>query len=104
MDINASQEIWNFLGRFSLSGIVSADEPVLQKLETFPNPISGVLHISAPHASAIDIRLLDLEGRELKIQPRSSGNGSLDVDLNGFQEGVYLLKVGAAVRRVVVMH
>ena len=61
-----------------------------QKFRTFPNPVKDVLHLEIDHSEEIEIRILDIYGKEIhqeKINRRSS------IDLSAIKTGMYLLSV-----------
>ena len=69
----------------------------------FPNPTDGLLTVSwarAPTASPA-LEVYDPNGRLLLQRRLSGAEGTVTVDLGGVPAGVYALRLGRAVRRVV---
>lgn len=66
-----------------------------QEINVYPNPSSGIFHISVPdnpEYSDVHIYVYDLNGRDvLRLNNHRSSN--IKVDLNDFQAGYYLLKL-----------
>lgn len=67
-------------------------------LKVYPNPVSNVLVIEAQTTMA-SVSLYSLNGTLLPID-YSSRNGKMTLDLSGFDAGLYLLKVGDEIIRV----
>ena len=78
------------------------------QVNVFPNPTSGTLQVTADFekSETLNVTLTDLTGRQLqKFVKNTSANSNFFIDLNGFQNGIYLLifetKSGRSVRKVV---
>lgn len=71
-----------------------------------PNPIidQANLNILAESARLAEIQLLDSRGRMVHQQQvmLDKGENQLNLDFSGFQSGIYFVKMGAIVQRVVV--
>jgi hypothetical protein len=75
------------------------------ELRIFPNPADQILNINftknglknAPST----IEILDLNGRNVLIQPISNTSGeSLNIDITSLPSGMYLLKYGTVIHKV----
>jgi hypothetical protein len=68
----------------------------------FPNPVSEVLYVQSG-SELISVTLLDLYGR--KLMTINPGNISCEIDMAGFAEGIYFLRIvtlnGVHVRKVI---
>ena len=68
----------------------------------FPNPVSEVLYVQAG-SELISVTLLDLYGR--KLMTINPGDISCEIDMAGFVEGIYFLRIetlkGVRVRKVI---
>jgi hypothetical protein len=60
-----------------------------EKFSVYPNPSSGKFKINSKNNEEFLVKLYDLSGREL-IETESQEK---EVDLNGFNFGIYLLKI-----------
>ena len=103
MDIDASEEIWNYVSKYSLLGLrnclVSTSEGFENnEMEIFPNPTNSVLNIEFESVQNIDFQLLNLTGQSILTGAINSNNHQINV--SHLPEGVYFLKVGNAVRKV----
>ena len=70
MDISASQEIWNFVSKYNVNGLIDCG-PTNDNIEdsnfiqVFPNPTSSNLNIVNTYDKPILIELYDLQGKKL---------------------------------------
>lgn len=64
----------------------------------YPNPASGSVTISA--AAAAEVTIHDLQGRE--VLRTSVGSGATTVDISRLSQGVYFVRLGAGVKKLVV--
>ena len=64
----------------------------------YPNPASGSVTISA--AAAAELTIHDLQGRE--VLRTSVGSGATTVDISRLSQGVYFVRLGAGVKKLVV--
>ena len=95
-DFDASQEIWNFFNRHTLSGTVSIDADVSPpaKITVFPNPVENTLTIQVTDfniSTNITYTVTDVWGR--KIIVNAIYNSSTNIDLADLQNGIYLVQV-----------
>lgn len=108
MDINASQHIWNFLKRYSLTtftpiGMEEIVELDLQ-MNVFPNPAKDILHVSVSTGKLPNVKVLDLQGREVIVPISFQTGNSADVNVSQMPSGMYLLQVAGVSKRFAVMH
>ncbi len=86
-------------GAFAYSDLVVArTQDAGQGLTAWPNPVQNVLFVRAP-LSSTQATLHDANGRMVRAFPITEGVG--ETDLSGLSAGVYFLRVGDLVRRVV---
>lgn len=87
--------------------------PAIQRTDGFliyPNPTYGVIHIinnpettlSQPATSLSQVEIFDISGQLLN-RFRLNQSGNTTVDLSGYGAGLYLLKIGMRVEKVVVV-
>lgn len=109
-DINASQEIWDFFNRFSLSGNPNAAGETIKLLDVdaFPNPASETLFVTLPQESILQnatLRLFDSRGR-MTLQ-QAVTNPTMELFVGDLPSGVYVLEIwteaGIATKRVVLL-
>lgn len=96
-DINASKEIWKFLSRYDINGIIKVETSVNQNIlagevQIYPNPASSELNVIFDHKPSLEYKLLSLNGEVLE-------NGIFTqqqeyVDISKLNTGSYFLKIG----------
>ncbi len=72
-------------------------------LSLFPNPTAGDLQLrwSATTTGTVSVELYDMTGRQVTEQPVSLASGEATLDTAGLPAGIYLLRIGDQVRRVI---
>jgi hypothetical protein len=69
---------------------VSVDQPEMQELVLYPNPAREEINILMPaNSMTYDIRILDMQGREVYSGSGRSGNGILPVNVARLSPGLY---------------
>lgn len=88
----------------------TSEAPWAGGLTLYPNPTKGRLMVQVPDlagsAGRVDVRLLDLTGRNLLGVHNLAASGRVELDLESLPAGIYFLQLtdsagGRAVRRVV---
>jgi hypothetical protein len=69
-----------------------------QAVRVFPNPSSGIIHISGTKANQI-IRVVDITGSLKGNYP--ARDGETTIDLAGFDKGTYLVQYGGKTVKVI---
>ena len=104
-DINASVEIWNFLSKYDIFGLISCNPANIDEqfgivdFQIFPIPCSESIHVDLKIAESSLYEIYSLYGQLLK-----SGSISLnsnEIDLSDFQPQAYLLKIGGRYQRFI---
>jgi parallel beta-helix repeat protein len=88
-----------------ITGPTGLKENALQhKVVVYPNPSTGLFHLTLPEGNACDLTISDLSGKVIRTQKASAENNQLD--LSGTAKGIYLLKItnseGSAVRKLII--
>ncbi|MDG1518503.1 MAG: S8 family peptidase [Flavobacteriales bacterium] len=73
----------------AISDLVGKDELSLNKVLIFPNPSRGIISLSNV-INPLTVLILDINGKELQ---RHATKKTLTIDLNGFSQGVYFVKI-----------
>lgn len=76
-------------------------------VEIYPNPSSGMIYVKVRNNSSnTQVRLLDINGSVLKYWQKFSKQAQMELDLNGFSAGMYLLNItsdkGSETLRIVI--
>jgi polyhydroxybutyrate depolymerase len=105
MDINASQHIWNFFEHHGLSGplVVGTTPAVVQPLpQLYPQPAHDVLHVSMAVSRIKEMKIIDLNGREVMAPIAQDSPSQATIDVSALPSGIYILQVGGVARRIAV--
>jgi polyhydroxybutyrate depolymerase len=106
MDIDASQEIWRFVSRYDLSGLIDCNsssvnemQQNLIQLKVYPNPTQGNITVDWNEADSAPYQMYSIMG-EL-VQFGELHNGSNTLSTHGLSANVYLIKVGQHTQRII---
>ena len=106
MDIDASQEIWNFVSGYNLSGLIGCATNSIEntaaldgEVRVFPNPFEGQLIIESSFQGTQNYALYSILGEH--ILSGSNQSGSTNINLTTIPDGLYILKVGGQALKVV---
>ena len=98
MDIDASQEIWSFVSRYNLSGLIGCatnsienTEGLEDEVRVFPNPCDDQLVIESSFQGTQNYALYSILGEH--VLTGSIQSGSTNINLSDIPEGLYVLKV-----------
>jgi hypothetical protein len=83
---------------------LSVDENVLESVNLYPNPSTGLVYIEATlNMASFELEITDINGRVVETGSNSITNGVTTVDLNHVQRGTYFFKLSnEKVVRVVI--
>jgi hypothetical protein len=90
----------DFDGQYTYSQSVKVERQVeLQNISVFPNPTSSTLHITVVSA---EVDIFDINGMNLSSEVKiAAGLQNIDIDMSGLRSGIYYLKAGSNVIKVV---
>ncbi len=99
----------NVTAEFEKSNTTGIFDTKLDVLSVFPNPTQGVLWVSVPElaeGTAAEVHVYNTSGQLLQRVPAhgaSAGSAAsrLSIDLSGYPAGVYIIRVGNAVAKVI---
>ena len=106
MDIDASQEIWSFVSRYNLSGLVGCATNSIENtlgqedvLRVFPNPLKDQLIVESPFEGTQNYALYSILGEH--VLAGSIHSGSTLIELSKIPDGLYILKIrGQAIKLI----
>ena len=78
----------------------AADVVEAGALRLYPNPASAYVNVMGAKADAL-VRLYDANG-SLRYEARTDADGTLQIDLSAYAEGIYLLRVGSDAQRLLI--
>ena len=106
MDIDASQEIWNFVSGYDLSGLIGCATNSIEntvaledEIHAFPNPFEEQLIIESSFQGAQNYALYSILGEH--VLSGSIQSGSTNINLATIPDGLYILKVRGQSLKVV---
>jgi polyhydroxybutyrate depolymerase len=98
MTINASEEIWQFVSRYDINGLIgcttfSINENNGQAIDykVFPNPFNQELTIEVKSAEASDFEVYNIIGKLVHSGKLNSLTNT--IDLSSLDPNVYILKI-----------
>ena len=77
-------------------GVGIWEEEHLQNIHIYPNPTSGLVYLDLSNSSKSikELRILDLNGKELAVYKSfSNPTQELKIDLSWLPEGIFVLKI-----------
>ena len=104
-DINASVEIWNFLSKYDIFGLINCNQATIEEqfgmkdFQLFPNPCSESIHVDLKMTESSFYEIYTLYGQLLKSG--SISINSNEIDLSNFDPQGYLLKIGGRYQRFI---
>lgn len=106
-DINASEEIWNFVSRFSVSTTTGTKNIRTTSFSIFPNPAEDKLIFRMdPSEGFREILLINPMGKLVKTFTIPSGSVEWTTDVSTFYPGLYLVRILSAgkqqIRKLIV--
>ena len=104
-DINASVEIWNFLSKYDIFGLITCNPAIVEEqfgvedFQVFPNPCNESIHVDLKIAESSIYEIYSLYGQLL--QSGSISINSNEIHLSNFDPQGYLLKIGGQYQRFI---
>lgn len=101
-DINASREVWNFVSRYDINGLINCasvdvNEELVPEFRVYPNPTQGVIAVTGIH-DVMNYEIVSMLGERLVIGTLTSTSSS--IDLSTLPASVYLLKLDGRIIQV----
>ncbi|XOV66055.1 MAG: T9SS type A sorting domain-containing protein [Fluviicola sp.] len=104
-DIDASEEVWNFVSQFDMNGVIgncaplSVNEETTVSISVLPNPATDILTVEGINQE-VPVQLLNLQGQVLLTQILTPSDNQINV--SRLATGNYMLKVGSELVKVIV--
>ena len=96
MDINASQEIWKFVSKYDINGLINCGSTEITtskdlKFEIFPNPTSNIIYLNNLNKNSSNFQIFSSIGKLEMNGPINKTNISLDI--SNLKPQLYILKI-----------
>lgn len=95
--------LWSIEQTFSISSVGFKGNKAIDKINFYPNPAKNHITIVNEEQRSFKISIMDLNGKELKVQQVTSND---NIYLNGLPSGIYIIKLQnkdeTIVRRLVI--
>ena len=96
MDINASQEIWKFVSKYDINGLINCGSTDIStskdlKFEIFPNPTSNIIYLNNLNKNSSNFQIFSSIGKLEMNGPINKTNISLDI--SNLKPQLYILKI-----------
>ena len=107
MDINATQEIWSFVSKYDINGIISCvptnvfDDNQLENnvFKVFPNPSKDIITINANNVNSKTYKIYSIDG---KVRFAGSFNSNDNqINLSTIPSGLYFINVGEITQKLI---
>ena len=104
-DINASVQIWNFLSKYDIFGLITCNPAKVDEqfgsgdFQVFPNPSNKSIRVDMKTAESSSYEIYSLCGQLLKSG--SISKTSNEIDLSNLDPQGYLLKIGDHYQRII---
>ena len=106
MDIDASQEIWRFVSRYDLSGLIDCSSSSVNEMQqgsihlnAYPNPTQGSFTVDWNEADSAPYQMYSSLGEVVQSGKLNKGSNTIYTD--GLSANVYLIKVGQHTQRII---
>jgi hypothetical protein len=93
-------------GNYSIVGIDDVDKKA-SLISAFPNPVNDLLILKFEHVSTLSsISLFDSYGVELDLKQNvcQKSTHEIQIDVKDIINGIYFLKIGESVKKIIVSH
>ena len=106
MDINASQEIWKFVSKFDVNGLIDCGAVETSLLEfkpirVYPNPTTSIINIENHTGEHQLIKIFNIHGAELHIEVLTDINNS--ISLKQYDQQILFIKMMNKVYRIILI-
>jgi polyhydroxybutyrate depolymerase len=100
MDIDASKEVWNFLSKYDINGLIESQPNAItdnnnsfyDQVSIFPNPATTTIKVSNNINKNIDYQIYTPQGQMIKSGSLDSNNR--EIDITNLKPNLYFFNVG----------
>ena len=96
MDINASQEIWKFVSKYDINGLINCGSTDITtsndvEFKIFPNPTSNIIYLNNLNKNNSNFQIFSSIGKLVMNGPINKTN--ISVDISNLKPQLYILKI-----------
>ena len=96
MDISASQEIWKFVSKYDINGLINCVSTEIKiynnvEFEIFPNPSSNIIYVNNLDKNSSNFQIFSSIGK--LVMNGAINNTSLTLDISDLKPQLYILKI-----------
>ena len=96
LDINASQEIWKFVSKYDINGLINCGSTDITtsndvEFKTFPNPTSNIIYLNNLNKNNSNFQIFSSIGKLVMNGPINKTN--ISVDISNLKPQLYILKI-----------
>ena len=104
MDINASQEIWKFVSKYDINGLIncgSTDITTTNDVEfkIFPNPTSNIIYLNNLNKNSSNFQIFSSIGK--LVMNGAINSTSLSIDISDLKPQLYILKIDGISNKII---
>ena len=97
MDINASQEIWKFVSKYDINGLINCSSTAITtfndvEFEIFPNPSSNMIYVNNLDGNSSNYQIFSSVGK--LVLNGMTNRTSISIDISDLDPQLYILKIG----------
>jgi hypothetical protein len=81
---------------------VEKEEITISELSIYPNPTNGIFSVSWDNLEVEKIQIFSYQGNLIYTQDVANNENKKQIDLQGLNSGIYIVKVGEEVRKIVL--
>ena len=96
MDISASQEIWKFVSKYDINGLINCGSTDITtsndvEFKIFPNPSSNIIYVNNLDKNNSNFQIFSLIGKS--VMNGAINSTSLSIDISDLKPQLYVLKI-----------
>ena len=104
MDINASQEIWNFVSKYDINGLINCGSTDITtsndvEFKIFPNPTSNIIYLNNLNKNSSNFQIFSSIGK--LVMNGAINSTSLSIDISDLKPQLYILKIDGISNKII---
>lgn len=104
MDINASQEIWKFVSKYDINGLINCGSTDITtsndvEFKIFPNPTSNIIYLNNLNKNSSNFQIFSSIGK--LVMNGAINSTSLSIDISDLKPQLYILKIDGISNKII---